>query len=205
MNLSELADGLRDFDFNSLELTNAGSWPIAIKMVAWVLVLFSVILLGHYLHLNELQVELDRAVVKEEDLKKDYGIKAFKAANLETYRQQMDEMEKSFGSLLKQLPSDTEVPGLLEDITHTGLGTGLEIKLIQLQPERRASFYIELPINIQVEGGYHDFGAFVSGVASLPRIVTLHDFSVTPNGAKAGLLNMTIQAKTYRYDDAEEE
>ena len=197
MNLSELADGLRDFDVNSLELTNAGSWPIAIKMVAWVLVLFSVILLGHYLHLNELQVELDRAVVKEEDLKKDYGIKAFKAANLETYRQQMDEMEKSFGSLLKQLPSDTEVPGLLEDITHTGLGTGLEIKLIQLQPERRASFYIELPINIQVEGGYHDFGAFVSGVASLPRIVTLHDFSVTPNGAKAGLLNMTIQAKTY--------
>lgn len=205
MNLSELADGLRDFDVNSLELTNAGSWPIAVKMIAWVLVLGVVVFLGHYLHLNELQEGLDRAVVKEEELKKDYGIKAFKAANLETYRQQMEEMEKSFGSLLKQLPSDTEVPGLLEDITHTGLGTGLEIKLIQLQPERRASFYIELPIDIQVEGGYHDFGAFISGVASLPRIVTLHDFSISPNAAKDGLLNMTIQAKTYRYDDAEEE
>jgi len=114
----------------------------------------------------------------------------------------MVEMEASFGALVKQLPSDTEVPGLLEDITLTGIGTGLEIKSIQLKPEVAAEFYIELPIEIQVTGTYHDFGSFVSGVAGLPRIVTLHDFTIKPGDA--GLLNMTILAKTYRYNDQED-
>ena len=204
MNFPELTENLRDFDINNLEWVNAGSWPLLIKIIVWVIVLSTVVFLGHYLHLNDLQMVLDKAVSREETLKKDYEIKAFKAANLETYRLQMKGVEKSFGSLLKQLPSETEVPGLLEDITHTGLGTGLEIKSIKLQPERSAAFYIELPIDIQVKGGYHDFGAFVSGVASLPRIVTLHDFSITP-GEKDGLLNMTIHAKTYRYNDTEGE
>lgn len=204
MSFSELTENLRDFDINNLEWANAGSWPLLIRIIVWVIVLSSVVFLGHYLHLNDLQMVLDKAASREETLKKDYEVKAFKAANLETYRLQMKEVEKSFGSLLKQLPSKTEVPGLLEDITHTGLGTGLEIKSIKLQPERSATFYIELPIDIQVKGGYHDFGAFVSGVASLPRIVTLHDFSITP-GEKNGLLNMTIHAKTYRYNDTEGE
>lgn len=203
MNVSELTEGLRDFDVNDLDFNNAGSWPLLVKLIVWVLVLAVVIFLGYYLRLNEMNSLLEQVQAKEQTLKRDYESKAFKAANLETYRKQMEDMEKSFGALVKQLPSDTEVPGLLEDITHTGLGSGLEINSIELQPERTAEFYVELPIEIEVKGGFHDFGSFVSGVASLPRIVTLHDFDIEPTDS--GLLNMTITAKTYRYNDKEEE
>lgn len=203
MNLSELTEGLRDFDVNDLDINNAGSWPVLVKVIVWAAVLAVVIFLGYYLRLNDMNVTLENARAQEVTLKQDYERKAFKAANLEAYRAQMLEMEKSFGALVKQLPSDTEVPGLLEDITHTGLGSGLEITSIKLQPERAAEFYIELPIEIQVKGGYHDFGSFVSGVASLPRIVTLHDFAITPNDS--GLLDMKITAKTYRYNEVEGE
>lgn len=112
-------------------------------------------------------------------------------------------METSFGALLRQLPSDTEVPGLLEDITRTGLGSGLEFEEIKLQPEVAQQFYIELPINIKVIGGYHDLATFVSGVSSLPRIVTLHDFEILPEKGEAATskLRMSIVAKTYRYND----
>ena len=111
-------------------------------------------------------------------------------------------MEVSFGALLKQLPSDTEVPGLLEDITRTGLGSGLEFEEIKLLPEVAQQFYIELPIQIKVVGGYHDLATFVSGVASLPRIVTLHDFDLVPAAAgSSSKLRMGILAKTYRYND----
>ena len=125
------------------------------------------------------------------------------ATALEAYKVQMAEMEESFGALLRQLPSDTEVPGLLEDITRTGLGSGLEFSEIKLQPEVVQQFYIELPIKISVVGSYHDLATFVSGVASLPRIVTLHDFEVAPVAAEAGSsrLAMSILAKTYRYND----
>lgn len=203
MNVSELTEGLRDFDVNDLDFNNAGSWPLLVKLIVWVLVLAVVIFLGYYLRLNDMNSVLEQVQAKEQTLKRDYESKAFKAANLETYRKQMEDMEKSFGALVKQLPSDTEVPGLLEDITHTGLGSGLEINSIELQPERTAEFYVELPIEIEVKGGFHDFGSFVSGVASLPRIVTLHDFDIEPTDS--GLLNMTITAKTYRYNDKEEE
>ncbi|MCF7982584.1 MAG: type 4a pilus biogenesis protein PilO [Pseudomonadales bacterium] len=203
MNLSELTEGLRDFDINDLDFNNAGNWPLLVKLFVWVLVLGVVIFLGYYLRLNDMNSTLDQAKAKQEMLKKDYENKAFKAANLDTYRQQMADMDKSFGALVKQLPKDTEVPGLLEDITHTGLGSGLEITSIELQPERMAEFYVELPIEIEVKGGFHDFGSFVSGVASLPRIVTLHDFAIQPG--ESGLLNMTITAKTYRYNDKESE
>lgn len=204
MNFSELTDGLKDFDINDLDFKNAGSWPVLVKVVVWALVLGIVIFLGYYLHLNDKLDEQAREERKEVALKQEYESKAFKAANLEVYRKQMEEMEKSFGALVRQLPSDTEVPGLLEDITHTGLGSGLEIDSIKLQPEQRAEFYVELPIEIQVRGGYHDLGSFVSGVASLPRIVTLHDFEIKPTES-GGLLAMTITAKTYRYSDEEEE
>lgn len=203
MNVSELTEGLKDFDINDLDINSAGSWPLIIKIIVWAIVLSLVIFLGYYLKLNDMNAKLDKVVSKESTLKQDYKQKAFKAANLDTYRQQMLDMEKSFGALVKQLPSDTEVPGLLEDITHTGLGSGLEIKSITLQPERAAEFYVELPIEIQVQGTFHDFGSFVSGVASLPRIVTLHDFTIVPSNS--GLLNMTITAKTFRYNDKEDE
>ncbi len=204
MNVSELTAGLRDFDINDLDFTNAGSWPLLIKMIVWVLVLALVIFLGYYLRINDRLATLEQHEKEEQSLRKEFEEKAFQAANLDEYRAQMAEMEKSFGALVKQLPSDTEVPGLLEDITHTGLGTGLEIKSIELQPEASAEFYIELPIEIQARGGYHDFGAFVSGVSSLPRIVTLHDFELSPAG-DTGLLDMTIIAKTYRYIEEEGE
>lgn len=202
MNVSGLTEGLKDFDINDLDFKRAGSWPVAIKIIVWVLVLAIVIFLGYYFHLNDLLAEREVVQKKEVELKQAYEAKAFKAANLDVYRKQMADMEKSFGTLVKQLPGKTEVPGLLEDITHTGLGSGLEIDSIKLQSERKAEFYVELPIEIQVRGTYHDLGSFVSGVASLPRIVTLHDFDIKP--VEGGLLAMTISAKTYRYNDGEE-
>jgi type IV pilus assembly protein PilO len=140
---------------------------------------------------------------QELELKKDFEKKAFQAANLEAYRQQMVEMEESFGALVSQLPSDTEVPGLLEDITNKGLLNGLEIASIQLQKEAAREFYVELPIAISASGSYHDLGAFISGMAGLPRIVTLHDFTITAKGDDANNLGMSIIAKTYRYKDGE--
>ncbi|EGG30305.1 Type IV pilus biogenesis protein PilO [Aequoribacter fuscus] len=141
-----------------------------------------------------------RAEQKELDTKKDFEDKAFKAANLDAYKRQMLEMEDSFGALVSQLPSDTEVPGLLEDITNKGLANGLEIASIDLQDERADEFYVELPIAIVATGSYHDLGSFVSSMAGLPRIVTLHDFSIeTARGG--GDLRMNMIAKTYRYRD----
>jgi len=161
-----------------------------------------VLVLGYQFHLKDLQGELDQRRAEEETLKQQFGTKAFQAANLEAYKNQMKEMEESFGALLRQLPSDTEVPGLLEDITRTGLGSGLEFEEIKLLPEVTQQFYIELPIQISVVGGYHDLATFVSGVASLPRIVTLHDFEIKPVSADSTTkLRMTIVAKTYRYND----
>jgi len=136
-------------------------------------------------------------------LKDEFEDKAFKAANLDAYRQQMVEMKESFGALVSQLPSDTEVPGLLEDITNKGLLNGLDIKSINLQKEKSREFYVELPISISASGSYHDLGAFISGMAGLPRIVTLHDFQINMNDNNATKLNMNIISKTYRYKDDE--
>jgi len=159
---------------------------------------------GYWFHIKALQAELARVAGEESGLRADLESKAVLAANLAAYRQQMVEMEESFGDLLRQLPGQTEVPGLLEDITFTGLGSGLEFSTIALQSEVTAEFYIELPINIVVTGGYHDLGAFVSGVSSLSRIVTLHDFAISA-GENPSELTMTITARTYRYNSGEDE
>jgi len=156
---------------------------------------------GYYYHIEELQLQLAKVEAQEVELKKDFEKKAFQAANLEAYRQQMVEMEESFGALVSQLPSDTEVPGLLEDITNKGLLNGLEIGSIKLNKEQAKEFYVELPISIQAVGSYHDLGAFVSGMAGLPRIVTLHDFGISVKGGNTNNLSMSITAKTYRYKD----
>jgi type IV pilus assembly protein PilO len=115
----------------------------------------------------------------------------------------MKEMEESFGALVAQLPSDTEVPGLLEDIDEKGAESGLTINSISLQPEKTAEFYVELPISVKVSGSYHDLGNFVSGIAGMPRIVTLHDYTIA-KAKSGGLLDMVITAKTYRYKGQEE-
>ena len=194
---------LREFDINSLDFDNVGSWPIPIKVFIWVVLIAVVLAAGYYYHIEELQGQLAKVEAEEVELKKDFEKKAFQAANLDAYRQQMVEMEESFGALVSQLPSDTEVPGLLEDITNKGLLNGLEISSIDLQKETAREFYVELPIAINASGSYHDLGAFISGMAGLPRIVTLHDFTINSSGNDANNLRMNIIAKTYRYKDGE--
>jgi len=202
MSLNDSLESLRQIDLNDLDLNNVGSWPAAVKFIAGALLLVVVIALGYNFHLKDLQVSLEGKQAEEVALKEQFSSKAFQAANLDAYKEQMQEMEISFGALLKQLPSDTEVPGLLEDITRTGLGSGLEFEEIKLLPEVAQQFYIELPIQIAVVGTYHDLATFVSGVASLPRIVTLHDFDLVPAASDiTSKLRMSILAKTYRYND----
>lgn len=204
MSLTESLESLRKVDLSELDLNNLGSWPAAVKSIACMLLLIAAMALGYNFYLKDLQAQLDGKRAEEETLKQQFSSKAFQAANLDAYKVQMKEMEESFGALLRQLPSDTEVPGLLEDITRTGLGSGLEFEEIKLQPEVVQQFYIELPIQMSVVGGYHDLASFVSGVASLPRIVTLHDFEIKPSEeGNISKLRMRVLAKTYRYNDQE--
>ena len=195
---------LREFDINDLDFDNVGAWPIAIKLFIWVALLAAVVVGGYYYHIEDLQISLAKVEAEEVKLKKEFEAKAFQAANLDAYRQQMVEMEESFGALVSQLPSDTEAPGLLEDITNKGLLNGLDVASIDLQKEQAREFYVELPIAIAASGSYHDLDAFISGMAGLPRIVTLHDFNISVRGSTANHLQMKIIAKTYRYKDDEE-
>lgn len=202
MSLASSLESLRSVDLSDLDMNNLGSWPVAVKVIAALLLMALMLGGGYYFYLSDMQDSLDQQKAQEETLKQQFSSKAFQAANLEAYKEQMVEMEASFGALLRQLPSDTEVPGLLEDITRTGLGSGLEFEEIKLQPEVTQQFYIELPIQIKVVGGYHDLATFVSGVSSLPRIVTLHDFEIKPESpGSSSKLRMSILAKTYRYND----
>ena len=203
MAFEDTMSGLREFDINDLDFDNVGAWPGLIKVLIWVILLGAVLAGGYYYHVEDLQLQLATVEAEEERLRKDFEKKAFQAANLEAYKRQMSEMEESFGALVSQLPSDTEVPGLLEDITNKGLLNGLEIETIDLLPEQSKEFYIELPISIIARGTYHDLGAFISGMAGLPRIVTLHDFAISASGDNSGLLNLNLVAKTYRYKDEE--
>jgi len=209
--ISESMESLKGFDINDLDFNNAGSWPGPIKVIVLLIVFGALIFGGYWFMVKDQYTQLERIASEEQDLKSQYEQKAYKGANLDAFREQMREMEETFGALLKQLPADTEVPGLLEDITNTGLGSGLDISSIKLKPEVSREFYVELPIDISVRGSYHDLASFVSGVASLPRIVTLHDFSIG-GGKKAGkqgassdgdMLTLNIAAKTYRYNAEE--
>lgn len=202
MAFQDVVRDLRELDFSELSLENIGSWPLAVKVMAWVLAFIVLIVFGYVYSISDLRDQLSQVETKELDLKKEFEEKAFKAANLDALRKQMVEMEESFGALVSQLPSDTEVPGLLEDVTNKGVESGLEIKSIKLQPELAKEFYVELPISIEVTGSYHDFGTFVSGIAGLPRIVTLHDFKIASDSKTPGVLSMSISAKTYRYKGA---
>lgn len=203
MAMEDTLRSLREFDVNDINLDNIGTLPVVIKVILC-LILFALVLTGgYYYHVKNLQLTLASVQGQEANLKQEYENKAFQVANLDAYRRQMAEMEESFGALISQLPSDTEVPGLLEDITNKGLLNGLEISSIDLQNEVSREFYIELPIAIVASGSYHDLGAFISGMAGLPRIVTLHDFTIRAGGDGGGSLSMNITAKTYRYKDGE--
>lgn len=203
MAAEDVLKNLREFDINDLDLDNIGSWPLPVKVIVWAIALGAVLVLGYMYHIEGLQTNLEAAVVKEGELKVDFELKAFQVANLDAYRIQMAEMEESFGALVSQLPSDTEVPGLLEDITNKGMLNGLEFDSINLQQELTQEFYVELPIKIVARGSYHDLGAFISGMAGLPRIVTLHDFNITQQKEGSSMLRLAITAKTYRYKEEE--
>lgn len=199
MSLADSMKSLKDFDVNDLDVNNAGIWPAPVKAIV-VLIIFGLILGGGYwFFVKDQYAQLDQVIAKEAELRTQYEQKAYKVANLPVFKTQMVEMEETFGALVKQLPSETEVPGLLEDITNTAVGSGLELQEVKLQSEQRRDFYVELPINIRVSGSYHELASFVSSVASLPRIVTLHDFTIKPRGGESEILDMQVLARTYRY------
>ena len=199
MNLSEQLKALNEFDLADLDLENIGSWPAALKVIVLALLFGLLLVAGFYLHIEDLNKRLLGVEREEQTLRQDFEKKAFEAANLEAYKAQLVEMEERFGALVAQLPSETEVPGLLEDITDKGELNGLSIQRIDLLDEQAQTFYIELPIAIEAVGSYHDLGAFISGMAGLPRIVTLHDFEIVIDSNAAPMLEMSILAKTYRY------
>jgi type IV pilus assembly protein PilO len=154
---------------------------------------------------NEQRPRLQQFAAEETKLRQEFRDKHAKAVNLEQYKQQLKDIERSFGALLRQLPGKTEVPSLLVDISQTGLAAGLQEKLFQPQPEQKKDFYAELPIKIRLTGSYHQFGEFVSGIAALPRIVTLHDIDIKPDSKDAyDQLSLELTAKTYRYMDEDE-
>ncbi|EMP53887.1 pilus assembly protein, PilO [Marinobacter santoriniensis NKSG1] len=199
MSLADSLKSLNEFDINDLDVNNAGIWPAPIKAIV-VLIVFGLILGGGYwFFIKDQYTQLDRVTKQEQEKRKEYEKKAYQVANLDVFKAQMAEMEETFGALVRQLPSETEVPGLLEDITNTALGSGLSLKQIKLQQEQRRDFYAELPINIEVSGSYHELASFVSSVASLPRIVTLHDFTIKPTSGDGDQLDMQVVARTYRY------
>lgn len=192
-------NAFRGFDPNNLDFNTAGTWPVGVKAIVYLLTFAALVGAGVYFLILDQHKAVEREIAKERDYKQEFESKSFQVANLEALRKQMQDVEGRFAELLRQLPTDKEVPGLLEDITAIGKNAGLDIATIALQAERKAQFYVELPINIEVSGTYHQMGEFVSGVSAIKRIVTLHDYSIKPVGGSR--LSMTISAKTYRYDD----
>ena len=205
MNFAEQLKALNEFDLSDLDMENIGSWPLALKVIVLALLYAAILVAGFFFHVDDLNKRLGAVEQEEQTLRQDFEQKAFEAANLEAYKAQLVEMEQRFGALVAQLPSETEVPGLLEDITDKGELNGLSIKRIDLLSEQAQTFYIELPIAIEAVGSYHDLGAFISGMAGLPRIVTLHDFEITLDADAAPMLEMSILAKTYRYREENDE
>jgi type IV pilus assembly protein PilO len=187
---------ITDLDFNE-----SGEWPLVVKIIAVLLVCALVWGGGYYFIIKDKQAQLKTLEQKETQLKQEFETKQAKAANLEAYKEQLAEMRVMFSSMLEQLPKKSEVPELLVDVTRTGLINGLEFELFQPQGERPVDFYAELPIQMTVTGNYHQFGEFVSGLSALPRIVTMHDFSIGPLNQQTGKMTMNLTAKTYRYFD----
>ncbi|HFE31726.1 MAG TPA: pilus assembly protein PilO [Gammaproteobacteria bacterium] len=197
-----------DLDLNNLDFNNIGSWPVAARAVVIALLCATLLFLGYYLDISDQLLTLEQAEAKEKTLKAEFEKKQAKAANLDAYKEQMQEMEHTFGTLLQQLPGKTEVAEVLVDVSHVGIQTGLEFELFKPAAEIPKEFYAELPIQLRVIGTAHEFGNFVSGIAALPRIVTLHDLTITRKAKnkddKSDLLIMSATAKTYRYLDEDE-
>jgi type IV pilus assembly protein PilO len=205
----KLAD-LKNLDFNelrNLDFRNPGGWPMPARVVAYLVIFAFVVLIGYYFWLSDDEQQLNQAQKQEISLKTEFEQKAAEAAHLDVYKEQIEQMKRSFGTMLRQLPGQTEIPSLLQDISQTAQIDGLKQDLFKPENEIKKDFYAEKPIQIQVEGTYHQFGKFVSDLAALPRIVTVHDISIKPQGNSRDGANlvMTLTAKTYRYlEDSEQ-
>ncbi len=201
MNLQEL---------NELDLSSVGDWPGAIKAVLVLIVCALVAAAWYYLDTQDQLASLQKVEQEEQGLRREFEEKQAKAVNLDAYKQQLEEMKESFGAMLRQLPNKAEVADLLVDVSQSGLAAGLEFELFQPQPEEPKEFYAELPIDIVVHGRYHEFGQFISALAALPRIVTIHNIVIEPEKkgrrdkeAANDRLVLKATAKTYRYLDEE--
>ncbi|MCK4675322.1 MAG: type 4a pilus biogenesis protein PilO [Gammaproteobacteria bacterium] len=202
MDLSEIK--LEDLDINDLK--KIGSAPLAIRIAIIIILCISLAAAGYFLDTTKQKVELEKVIAKEQDLRHIFTEKQAKAANLEAYKQQLEEMRISFGTLLRQLPNETEIETLLTDISQTGISAGLDIDYFKPEGLRPKEFYSEYPIKLKVTGHYHEFAEFISGVAALPRIVTVQDITVKPSGTKGSVkLTMELTAITYQYLDESEE
>ncbi len=193
-------------ELQQLDPRDPGRWPLPVRIGAAVLFFVALALLLSYLLVwQDKDPQLEQKRSEERALRETFRSKHLKAVNLDVYQQQLQDIERSFGALLRQLPGKTEVPSLLVDISQTGLAAGLEEKLFQPSPEEKKDFYAELPIKIRLTGSYHDFGEFVSGIAALPRIVTLHQIEIRPDKSNAyDQLTLDLIARTYRYLDEDE-
>jgi type IV pilus assembly protein PilO len=200
---------VKNFDLQNLDFNNAGAWPGPIKAVACALVAALILFLGWYFFVGDQQTQLESLQAQERALRTDFETKQGKAVNLPALKEQLAEMEVMLQQMLRQLPSRTEMPDLIVDISQTALAAGIQNELFQPGPDVRREFYAEKPIRLRMVGTYHQFGSFVSGVASLPRVVimTMHDISLTPRAGQnvaAGSLVLEGTVRTYRYLDEDE-
>lgn len=199
-----------DFDFRNLDFQNAGGWPKGVKLTFCVLLFALIALAGWWFKISDQQSDLETEQGKEVSLKKEFATKQAKAVNLPALKQQLEEMTAMLQQMMRRLPGRTEMPELLVDISQTALSSGIENDLFQPGTEIIKEFYAEKPIQLRMVGTYHQFGSFISGVASLPRVVilTMHDVSLRPSGSKAigpaGTLTLEGTVKTYRYVDDDE-
>ncbi len=192
-------------ELQALDINDVGRWPLMFRAAVIAIVFVVVVGFGIYWFIiQDKQPVLQRERATEETLRVTFENKQKKAANYDAYKAQLSQMEQQFGTMLRQLPGKTEIPSLIVDVSQTGLAAGLQEKLFQPQAEVRKDFYAEKPIKITLSGGYHEIAKFVSGVAALPRIVTLHDINITPDASdKFDQLTLAVTAKTYRYLEEE--
>ena len=189
-------------DLRHLNMRDMGSWPLLPKIAILLVIFLAIVGAGYLLDWSDQWDTLEKSQAEEVKLKDQYSTKKAKAINFELYVQQLNEVEQSFGALVKQLPNRSEIDALLTDINQAGLGRGLQFELFKpAAQERFADFYAELPIAVRITGNYHDMGAFASDVAQLPRIVTLNDIAITND---KGVLTLDAVAKTFRYLDEDE-
>lgn len=205
MSMKDSLRQLQDFDFNNIEWDRMGVWPLPVKGFFALLIISVILGIGYYFIIMPAQDNLQRVQAEESRLMRDYESKAFQVANLEEYRTQLVEMRRSFEQVLRQLPNDTEIPDLLVDITDTAEFSGLQVNELSIGSPNPKELFIEQPLRLEVVGGYHEIGSFVSGISALPRIVTLHDYALEPTGTDGPTgprLKVNIDVRTYQYRDA---